>query len=165
MHVIITGSRDFTMGNLVSDELFILYHLLNWKDHTLTVVVGDCPTGADLFTKRWSEYMNSHWTPGQTGRVVFKEFKADWSRACDEKCYHPKRYRLEQVNGQDIHVPFCPVAGHMRNQAMVDYVEQQDDSACYRAFYKQGAKNRGTADCRRRCEAANIKGLKIVEPK
>ncbi len=111
----------------------------------MEIIVGDCPTGADAFVK--TAYPGAH------------EFKARWNRQCDEKCYHPRRYRRDG----DIDIPYCPVAGYMRNQEMVDYAVRLHTSGLYLAFIKRGAQNRGTRDCIRRCKKARIPGADYYE--
>lgn len=150
-YVIVTGSREFdherVLHAMLEDQLS--------ESRQLFLVVGDCPTGADKFAKNWAfnRLRGTDWT---YDRVDGKEFVAHWDRKCDEKCYHPPKFK--PVDG--VLVPYCPVAGHLRNQEMVDFVLQRmntGDTAIGLAFLKTGAQNKGTRDCRGRMRKAKIR--------
>jgi hypothetical protein len=133
--VLVTGSRSWT------DEYAVYYALVRElqqaDDHHLIVVHGACPTGADAFAHRWATLV--HFKPWVT--VEAEPHPADWHRDCDENCYH----RPREKNGRS----YCPMAGHLRNQAMVDL----GADVCL-AF--PTTTSRGTRDCMRRAEAAGI---------
>lgn len=78
-----------------------------------------------------------------------ESYPAKWERPCDQSCYHPPRMK----NGK----PYCPVAGHIRNQYMVDL----GADVCL-AFPMLGS--RGTWDCVRRAKKAGIP-VHVVERK
>jgi hypothetical protein len=115
--VIVTGSRDF------DDEACVRAKLDDIQPTVL--IVGDCPTGADLFARRW-------WI-GQA-HVEIKVYKADW-----------------EALGK--------AAGPWRNRVMV---QANRDADLGLAFFKRGAKNRGTAGCVALMREAGIKGRKIT---
>jgi hypothetical protein len=50
--VLVTGSRDFPYKEVVFDALQRQY---NKENARITVVHGDCPTGADAFAKEWTK--------------------------------------------------------------------------------------------------------------
>src|SRR6478609_2748031 len=99
MRILVTGSRDLTDRSLVVDALCecVVDEMLANRRVDLpasTVVVGDCPTGADLFAREfWQEVIAA---PGH----------------------------LETPDNLDVHVAdwdCCgKAAGPRRNQAMVD---------------------------------------------
>lgn len=71
--VLVTGSRDWTDKTRVFEELSLLDIKLSALD-TLTVVHGDCPTGADSHAQEWAEEMN------RLGyKVEWERHPADWN--------------------------------------------------------------------------------------
>lgn len=68
MKIVVTGGRDFTNVALVD-------RLLDALDPD-TLVVGDCPTGADLFARDWAERR-----PRTGKRVDLRVYEADWKAA------------------------------------------------------------------------------------
>jgi hypothetical protein len=146
MIVIVTGSREFTDQRKLVNDLEVI-HL---SDPNLFIVVGDCPTGADHYATHWAEWM------GFSRGVDLKVFKAHWDRKCDQNCYHPPRFK----DVDDVLVPYCPVAGHIRNQEMVDFVKDLPELVKGKviglAYRKLGAANKGTKDCVQRMKRAGI---------
>lgn len=124
--VLITGSRELNDPYPVFLALWTQY-----LQGPLIVVQGDCPDGADAWAKYWAVVND----------IPHEDIPADWDRPCDDKCYHKPRMK----NGR----PYCPMAGHFRNQKMVDL----GADICL-AFPRGEA--RGTKDCIRRAEAAGI---------
>lgn len=53
MKILVTGSRTLTDRRLVTRAADDCYDYCNIAGTDLTVVVGDCPTGADLFVRQW----------------------------------------------------------------------------------------------------------------
>ncbi len=146
MIVLVTGSRDYQNRLELSEILRRIYEHYN----QIAIVVGDCPTGADLFAREWAE--------NTKGEVYLRVFDADWRRKCDEKCYH--RPRFKYTDG--VLVPYCPMAGHLRNQEMVNFVvDLKYPTVICLAFYKFGSANKGTSDCVRRAIKARIKVKKV----
>jgi len=86
MRVLVTGSRDLTDRKLVWDAL-MPYGSGHW-----TLIVGDCPTGADLFAR-------AHFR-GSRMRV----FTADW--ATHGKAAGPKRNQAMVDSGADVCLAF-----------------------------------------------------------
>ncbi|ASR75964.1 DprA-like DNA processing chain A [Mycobacterium phage GenevaB15] len=128
--VLITGSRDWTdrhaVGLALQSELE--------KHGEILILNGMCERGADLHAHEYYLMHGSKW-------VREKEFPADWSRDCTSSCYHKPRFK----NGQR----YCPLAGHLRNQAMVDF----GADVCL-AFPLEDS--RGTYDCMKRAKKAGI---------
>ena len=130
--VLVTGSRDWNDRKAVWLAIFSEYLDANSSDE-FVVVHGDCPTGADRLAREWCEKNQN--------AVTEERHSANWDRACDESCYHKPRTK----NGR----PYCPMAGHLRNQEMVDL----GADVCL-AFPLSDS--RGTRDCMKRAEAAGI---------
>lgn len=70
MRVMVTGSRYVVDFHKVWKTLDRVYASLK-EDETLTVLVGDCPTGADKFASEWN---------GGPKHTDTKVFKADWKK-------------------------------------------------------------------------------------
>lgn len=131
--LLVTGSRDWTDAAFIEDKLTRGY--LYYGGFIL--VQGDCPTGADAIAKAWA-VRNGY---------PHEDVPADWERDCDSSCYHKPRFKYGR--------PYCPMAGHLRNQVMVD----RGADVCL-AF--PIGKSFGTRDCIKRAEAAGIE-VKIFE--
>lgn len=129
--ILITGSRNWSNTNaIVSAFAVVIPGSLRRPNVEVVVVHGDAP-GADTLAGRIAE---------QWGFDV-ESHPAQWDRNCDQSCYHPTRMK----DGK----PYCPVAGHLRNQHMVDL----GADVCL-AFPTRDS--RGTWDCVRRAEKAGI---------
>ncbi len=88
VHVLITGSRDW-------EKRYLIWHYLTEiriMNGNMTVVHGDCPTGADRMAREWCESMNK-W---HQGKVVEEE-------------RHPARWDL-----------YGKRAGFLRNKFMAE---------------------------------------------
>jgi hypothetical protein len=140
--VLVTGSRDWDNPLAVYKALAAERLSATANGLILVVVHGQCPTGADLSAHNWCE---SQRTGGVTN-VDEEPYPADWERDCDENCYHKPRTK----NGK----PYCPVAGHLRNQKMVD----RGADVCL-AFPLPDS--RGTVDCMKRARKAGIPVLEF----
>lgn len=55
MRMLITGSREYGSSGRVHDVVESALMFCNTTGDTLTVVVGDCPTGADLYARQFCE--------------------------------------------------------------------------------------------------------------
>lgn len=130
--VLVTGSRDWTDRDTLAQALLAEYR----EYGPLTVVDGKCPTGADRLAHEWCVEARARGCD-----VIWERYPADWERTCDKHCRHQPRTK----NGR----PYCPVAGHLRNQKMVDLGAH----VCL-AFPLAGSK--GTVDCMRRARNASI---------
>ncbi|AEK08375.1 GTP-binding domain [Mycobacterium phage Bask21] len=128
--VLVTGSRDLTEEHIVHEELYTEARKAGGL-RNLTVRHGGA-TGAD----HWA-----HTFCVKHPEVTEDEVKADWNRDCTGQCFHGPRYK----DGK----PYCPVAGVLRNQAMVD------KGADITLAFPRG-QARGTNDCIRRAKKAQI---------
>lgn len=161
--ILVTGSRKFSNAKMIYDALDLVAN----QHGRVDLIVGDCPTGADHFTREWYAETQAKRIDSHGFQFNLHVFKADWSRKCDEKCYHPKRFKTVKdvlnPGGPDILVPYCPLAGHLRNQAMVDWIVSQDISATCLGFLKFGEANKGTKDCLSRAKKARFEIKKYME--
>lgn len=142
VRVLVTGSRSWNDRETVADTL-----LDTWHDATQTispearflVVHGDCPDGVDALAKQWA----------LDNGLDHEAHPADWSAPCDTTC--PPEHRKTSAR----HGEYCPLAGHRRNQLMVD-----KHADLVLAFHRNNS--RGTADCIRRAKKAGIP-VRILE--
>lgn len=132
MRVLITGSRNWTDEQTIHNKLNTLLASTPGSEPFI-LVHGHCPTGADAIADKWGQQLPRE--------VTVERHPANWDRPCDNNCYHHPRTK----NGK----PYCPMAGHLRNQEMVDL----GADLCL-AFPLPGS--RGTKDCIRRAKKANI---------
>lgn len=105
----------------------------------LTIVHGGCPTGLDWIAK---EFCLNSW-------IADEEHKADWERICDGRCTHKPRYKNNKS--------YCPYAGWLRNQHMVDL----GADVCL-AFPLDISV--GTRDCINRAKRASIPVIEYAGP-
>lgn len=106
--VIVTGSRDLPSEEIVWSELAMLCAERLPEGGKITVVHGDCPTGADRYARTWCELPAE---PGYDLEVVEERHPADWAH-CTADCYHRPRTNPDGSNR-------CPAAGPRRNNEMV----------------------------------------------
>lgn len=140
--ILVTGSRSWDDEQALADAL-----LEAWYDAVqdatpsvdFIVIHGDCPQGADAHAKQWAIDNNLTHIP----------VPADWSAPCTDQC--PPGHRKTSAR----HGDYCPLAGHHRNQQMVD---MRPDLVL--AFRRNNS--RGTSDCIRRAERAGIP-IRILE--
>lgn len=64
MRLLITGSREYGSPGRVWDTLESALAFCETVGDTLTVVVGDCPTGADLYARDFCEAHQVHCSVG-----------------------------------------------------------------------------------------------------
>ena len=138
--VLVTGSRDWADADAVHTALYAQGRLS--PQGRMLVIHGACPTGADALAQRFAEDY-AHYG------VEALRVPADWARVCTDDCYHPPRYRN--------YVPYCPSAGTLRNQQMVDLAAD----VCL-AFPL--GRSVGTRDCMRRAHTAGIPVLNLGRP-
>lgn len=134
--ILVTGSRSWTDREAVADALLEAWHDVTQvidRDCRFVVSHGDCPQGADAIAKQWAV----------DNGVIQELHPADWSAPCAPNC--PTDHRKTSAR----HGEYCPMAGHRRNQFMVDL---RPDLVL--AF--QMDQSRGTSDCIRRAKAAGI---------
>lgn len=133
--VLVTGSRAWTAEDVIADALLDTWHDALQTGHTGITVLEGGAHGADRIAGQWAQ---QHATDG----VDHQQMAADWTGPCAADC--PPSHRKTRAGGD-----YCPLAGHRRNQAMVDQRPQ-----IVLAF--QVGRSTGTADCIRRAEKAGI---------
>lgn len=141
--VLVTGSRAWDNQPALADML-----LEAWYDAVqdgipranFRVIHGDCPKGADALAKQWAIDNNLTHIP----------VPAEWSAPCTDRC-PPNDHRKTSAR----HGDYCPLAGHHRNQQMVD---MRPDLVL--AFRRNDS--RGTSDCISRATRAGIP-IRILE--
>jgi hypothetical protein len=132
--ILLTGSRTWTDRVRLEATLMDVWHDATQNGYTTILLThGACPEGADAMGDEWA-YANG---APQDPRP------ADWTGPCAPDCQPGHRRRRR--DGTD----YCPLAGHRRNQLMVD-LQPQLVVAAHRGD------SRGTADCIRRAETAGI---------
>lgn len=140
--VLVTGARDWADYTMLSAALWDQYQFAYALGMRLKVIHGNCPDGADAMADHWAKEMSPY-------GVIVKPVDADWERPCDDTCYHKPRYRRDGTR-------YCPLAGHIRNQQMVDMRPR----VCL-AFLTPAS--RGTRDCARRAEKASVPLIRYPE--
>lgn len=142
VHVLVTGSRTWDDQQAIADALLDTWHdavQTVSPEVQFTVVHGDCPSGADAIAKQWAI----------DNGVFHHPIPANWSGPCTDAC-PPTPHRKTSRYGD-----YCPLAGHYRNQLMVDM-----GIDLVLAFRRNNS--RGTTDCIRRAERAGIP-VRILE--
>jgi len=133
----VTGSRDLDDEDLVYADLDAQACLAGGV-YNIRVRHGKAE-GADTLADNWCKSRGAD----------CDGMAANWSQPCQSTCFHKPRYR----NGER----YCPVAGNLRNQAMVDKTAAEM-RAGYEAVclsYPRG-EARGTNDCIKRAKKAGI---------
>lgn len=131
--IVITGSRSWTDAQRLADVLLDTWHDATEDGYTgILLTHGAADRGADALAHTWAL---EHHIPTDT-------HPADWPGPCADNC--PPGHR-KTARGRD----YCPMAGHRRNQAMIDLAP-----LLVVAFSHQNS--RGTADAIRRARKAGI---------
>lgn len=144
VRVLVTGSRSWTDEQAIANALLDAWHdavQAISPDVRFVIVHGDCPAGADRIAKDWA-----------TANGRFHEpHPADWSAPCAEACPSTPHRKTSSRHGD-----YCPLAGHRRNQFMVDL-----GADLLLAFRRNNS--RGTTDCINRAKRAGIPTLTFEE--
>jgi hypothetical protein len=135
----LTGSRTWPDPQLLEDTLCMVWHDALQIGYTGIELMHGGAEGADTIGHEWAF---------RTGFLI-REFRADWNGPCALTC--PPGHRRINLRG----IEFCPLAGHRRNQQMVDEGPVLFVAAHHRA-------STGTADCIRRAEKAGIPIYRIT---
>lgn len=129
----LTGSRRWPDPRPLEDTLMDVWHdALELGYDGISLIHGDAD-GADTIGDNWARRQ----------RVPVRALPADWEGPCGPECQPGHRRRKR--NGRT----YCPLAGHRRNQRIVD-----ERPVLMVAAHHNGST--GTADCVRRAEAAGI---------
>lgn len=132
--ILLTGSRTWPDPALLEDTLLDVWHdaLQNGYDG-IELMHGHAQDGADAMGDAWAI----------RNGVPYRRRPADWPGPCTADCTPGHRRRNRRGH------EYCPLAGHRRNQQMVDEKPLLVVAAHH-------ANSSGTADCIRRAEAAGI---------
>lgn len=135
LRVLVTGSRRWSDAEVLGAALLeCWFDAMELGADGITVVHGGAP-GADSLADLWAV--------GHQGLGVLREpHPADWS-VCAAEC--EPGHRRQRRDG----TPYCPTAGHRRNQLMVDL------GAAVCVAFPLG-RSAGTRDCMRRAWSAGM---------
>ncbi|CAM5496160.1 MULTISPECIES: DUF2493 domain-containing protein [Streptomyces] len=137
--ILITGSRSWPDPQLLADTLLDIWHDATQNSHQDIVIVHGGADGADTLARLWAEGHG----------LEHEQHTAAWTCPCADTC--PPGHRRQRRDGTE----YCPLAGHRRNQHMVDL----GADLCL-AFHHNHST--GTADCMRRATAAGIPIRKVI---
>jgi hypothetical protein len=130
----LTGSRRWPDVPLLETTLYLVWHdALQDGYEGIELLHGDCPDGADAMGDAWAI----------ANGIPRRRRPADWDGPCAPTCPPGHRRR----NRRD--TEYCPLAGHRRNQQLVDERPVLFVGASYR-------NSSGTADCLRSAKQAGI---------
>ncbi|MFJ7023211.1 SLOG family protein [Streptomyces sp. NPDC101117] len=135
----LTGSRRWSDIPLLETTLYLVWHDALQIGYDGIELMHGCAEGADTFGGQWAK----------RNGILVRERPADWEGPCGPECQPGHRRRNRR--GTD----YCPLAGHRRNQQMVD-----ERPALFVAAHH--ANSTGTADCLRRAKAAGIPQLTLT---
>lgn len=137
--ILLTGSRTWPDVPLLEATLLGVWHdAIQDAYDGILLTHGDCPDGADAMGDAWAI---RHGVPRDP-------HAADWEGPCASDC-RPGHRRPRRGT------TYCPMAGHRRNQHMVDLHPKLVVAAHH-------AGSRGTADCIRRAKQASIPVLVLT---
>ncbi|MER7500481.1 SLOG family protein [Nonomuraea pusilla] len=141
--ILITGSRTWSDERTIWDALTgTIDQAASTGEHEFVVVHGHCPRGADAIADFYCEDQ-AGWRDNMSQVLAVERHPADWA-TCTAAC--PTTWHRHTGRGG---FTFCPLAGHHRNQHMVNL-----GADILLAFVK--GNSRGATDCVRRARAAGI---------
>lgn len=137
--ILVTGSRTWPSVELLIDALDEVWHDATQIGHPGLTIVHGGADGADKWAKGWAI----------GNGLPHEAHPADWSGPCTSEC-PPDHRRSSKYRAS-----YCPLAGHYRNQLMVDL-----GAAMVVAFHHRNSS--GTADAIRRAEKAGLPVRRII---
>lgn len=140
----LTGSRAWPDIPLLETTLFLVWHDALEIGYTGIELMQGCAEGADTIGRDWAVHNG----------ILVRDRAADWEAPCAPDC-RPGHRRPRRGT------TFCPLAGHRRNQQLVDerpvlFVAAPTRCTLPKCQTKQAHDSHGTADCIRRAEKAGI---------
>jgi hypothetical protein len=129
----LTGSRRWPDVPLLETTLFLVWHDALEIGYDGIELMQGCAEGADTIGREWAIHNG----------ILVRDRPADWEGPCGSECQPGHRRRNRRGT------EYCPLAGHRRNQGMVDERPVLFVAASYR-------NSSGTADCSRRAKKAGI---------
>lgn len=143
--LLVTGSREWDHPDSVDQVLAHYTREAFSLGGSLVVVHGKAAKGGDDLAAAWVKIRTRNGWP-----VTQDPHPAHWSAPCPDTCQPDHR---QHDGGRE----WCPMAGHRRNQQMVDL----GAAACV-GFHRNGSS--GTRDCLQRAKEAGIPRLRITWP-
>jgi hypothetical protein len=131
--IAVTGSRTYPYRGRLEDTLLNVWHDALQIGYTGIKVMQGCAEGADTMADEWAK----------ANGIPRRPKPADWEGPCPPQC--PPGHRRINRRG----IEYCPLAGHRRNQDIVD----EGPMLLVAAHHKAST---GTADCMRRAKKAGI---------
>lgn len=149
--ILITGSRAWAAPQLLADTLLNVWHDVRQDGYSGILITHGTADGADQQADAWA----------LENDVPRDPHPADWEGPCATEC--PPGHRRPR-GGRD----YCPMAGHRRNQHMVDlkpalcvaFVSPCSRPTCRKT---QPHDSHGTADAIRRGDTAGIPVLRVTQ--
>jgi len=135
----LTGSRKWPDIPLLEATLLNVWHDALQDGYNGIELMHGCAEGADTYGDRWA----------RRNSILVRERPADWPGPCAPDCQPGHRRRNRRGH------QYCPLAGHRRNQQMVD-----ERPVLFVAAHH--ANSSGTADCIRRARSAAIPVLVLT---
>jgi hypothetical protein len=129
----LTGSRLWPDAPYLEDTLCLVWHDALQLGYPGIELMHGTAEGADTIGGQWAD----------RNGILVRDRPADWNGPCAPAC--PPGHRRRNRRGSE----YCPLAGHRRNQQMVDEKPALFVAASYRG-------SSGTADCLRRARKAGI---------
>jgi len=129
----LTGSRLWPHTQRLEDALLEAWHDALQDGYSGIELMHGCAEGADTIGGQWAD----------RNGILVRERPADWTGPCGMACRPDHRRRNRRG------LEYCPLAGHRRNQQMID-----EQPLLLVAAQHNGSS--GTADCIRRAERAGV---------
>jgi hypothetical protein len=137
--ILLTSSRKWPDPQFLEDTLLDVWHDALQDGYDGIELMHGTAEGGDTIGDAWAIRHD----------VPRRRRPADWNGPCAPTC--PPGHRRINRRGLE----YCPLAGHRRNQGMVD----EGPLLCVAASYQNSS---GTADCMRRAKKAGIPVLRIT---
>lgn len=116
--ILVTGSRNWARYDVIRDILDDLLFV-----HPLTIVHGDCPTGADAHAKRWATGATVWGMATGAAQVRHELYPAPWTSF--DKSAGPLRNRYMTDLGADICLAF-PLADSRGTVSCMNFARAAD---------------------------------------
>lgn len=150
MRVGVTGSRDWSEWAVIAEALIEARNsppsavpaMPVALGRRMTLVHGACPMRNKRSADAIAAYYALRWN------WTVEPHPADWNGPCDPSFGCRSGHRRKRRNSSS---DYCPMAGHRRNQVVVD-----GGMDLLLAFFQPGAPNKGTRDCVDRAIAAGL---------
>jgi hypothetical protein len=147
----LTGPRAWTDVQRLEDALLGVWHDALEIGYDSIELMQGCAEGADTIGGQWA----------RRNGILVRERPADWDGPCGPSCKSGHRRRNRRGS------EFCPLAGHRRNQQMVDekpvlFVAATMRCTAPKCAGKAPHDSHGATDCMRRAVAAGIPVLTVA---